>query len=127
LPYQLAKPRHRQIKDRLNRHINKASTVPRKSKVVDHPVGLQTIGKPIAKTLATVATSKGDPMDIRETPIGTMFRFHHDIYVTTSTHYYSPRYGIHMIKAHNMTTGETTELGEIPMLSAKPIEPQETK
>lgn len=64
-------------------------------------------------------------MDIRQMPIGTLFRLFRETYIATSDFYYCPHNRIHMIKAHNIDTGEDTELGEIAMLGAHPIEPQE--
>ena len=66
-------------------------------------------------------------MDLRKTPKGTLFRLFRETFITTSEPYYSPRRGIMMIKAHNITTGEDDEIGEVAMYGAHPIKPQETK
>ena len=99
--------------------------MPRKSKAVDQPVGLQTIGKPIAKTQAHVATT-GDNMDILDTPKGTLFQLFRETFVTTSEPYYCHIHHINKVKAHNITTGQDEEIGQIALLGAHPLK-QETK
>ena len=64
-------------------------------------------------------------MDIRKMPKGTLFRLFRETFITTSEYYYCPHHGIHKVKAHNITTGEDDEIGEVAMLGAYPIKPQE--
>jgi hypothetical protein len=68
----------------------------------------------------------GDNMDITTIAKGTLFQLFGDTFVTESTHYYSSLHGIHMIKAHNIDTGESVELGMVAMFGANPIKPQES-
>jgi hypothetical protein len=65
-------------------------------------------------------------MDIRKMDKGTLFRFSRDTYISTSEYYYSSFHGIHVIKAHNIGTGEDVVFGEIAMYEAQPIQSQET-
>lgn len=65
-------------------------------------------------------------MDIRKTTKGTLFRLFRETFIITSDFYYSPRYGIHMVKAHNITKGIDEQIGEIAMCGAHALT-QETK
>jgi len=64
-------------------------------------------------------------MDILKTPKGTLFRLFRETLVTTSEPYYCPVYHIHMVKAHNFTTGKDEEIGHVAMFGAHPLS-QET-
>ena len=64
-------------------------------------------------------------MDILKTPKGTLFRLFRETFVTTSEHYYCPIYQLHMVKAHNITTGEDEEIGHVAMFGAHSLS-QET-
>ena len=66
-------------------------------------------------------------MDITTITTGTLFRLFQDVFVAKSEHYYSPRFGIHMIKAINVSTGATVELGMAAMFEAQPLDSQESE
>ena len=66
-------------------------------------------------------------MNIQDLPKGTLFRLFRESLVTTSEHYYCPHHKIHKVKAHNITKGIDEEIGEVAMLGAHPLKPQETK
>ena len=66
-------------------------------------------------------------MNIYKTPKGTLFRLFRETLITTSEYYYCPHHKIHKVKAHNITKGIDKEIGEIAMLDAHPLEPQENK
>ena len=66
-------------------------------------------------------------MDLSKTPKGTLFRLFRETFITTSEPYYSRHRGITMVKAHNITTGNDEEIGEVAMYGAHPIKPQETE
>lgn len=66
-------------------------------------------------------------MDILKTPKGTLFRLFRETFVTTSEPYYCHIHHINKVKAHNITTGQDEEVGQIAMFGAFPIKPQETK
>ena len=66
-------------------------------------------------------------MNIHKTPKGTLFRLFRETFVTTSEPYYCPHHKINKVKAHNVTFGKDEEIGEIAMLGAHPLEPQENK
>ena len=57
-------------------------------------------------------------MNIRNLPIGTLFRLFRETLIITSEHYYCPIHKIHKVKAHNVTLGKDEEIGELAMLGA---------
>ena len=65
-------------------------------------------------------------MDILKTPKGTLFRLFRETFITTSEPYWCGIYGIHKVKAHNITTGEDAEIGHVAMFGAHPLS-QESK
>ena len=60
-------------------------------------------------------------MDIKKMPKGTLFRLFRETFVTTSEYYYCPTHGIHMVKAHNITTGKDESIDEVAMYGAHPL------
>ena len=65
-------------------------------------------------------------MQIKQMPKGTLFRLFRETLISTSEPYYCHIHKIPKVKAHNITTGEDEEIGEIAMFGAHPLS-QETK
>ena len=66
-------------------------------------------------------------MNILKTPKGTLFRLFRETFITTSEPYYCSIHKFNKVKAHNITLGKDTKIGEIAMLGAHPFEPTENK
>lgn len=66
-------------------------------------------------------------MNIMKMPKGTLFRLFRETFITTSDYYYCPHHGIHKVKAHNITKGEDTEIGEVAMYGAYRLSKEEVK